>query len=193
MTDPLQMIAAEVAQAERSQGFRRAAWLPFDVLCGRVVDHFSLTHWVYLLEARNAFFEGRMPLGGDVAQVLWTLRPQSDWMSKPDRKFMREVGKLKTEEAMREIADYFARALYDIGNGNAAEGQSGIELAAFPAHFVDRFGARYGWSIDAVMTAPLARLGQLDRVARAADDDKAVYTSRLIALQAKQMAMEAVD
>lgn len=181
-------LAAQIAQAEVSQGFRRAAWLPYDVLCGRVVEHFNLTHWVYLLEARNAFFEGRIPLGGDLAQLLWTIRPGSDWMSKPDKAFLRAVGKLPTEDSLREVDDYFARALYDLSGGNDNPSSAVIELAAFPAYFVDRFGERYGWGIDVILATPLARLAQLDKVARAGADDKTAYTSKLISLQAAAMA-----
>ena len=181
-------LAAQIEQAQAAQSHRRAAWLPYDVCCGRVVEHFNITHWVYLLEADNAFFAGRLPLGGDIAQMRWAIRKGSDWMSKPDKDFLRAVGKLDVAEAITEISDYIARAMYDVGTGGNESMSASIELAAFPAYFVDRFSERYGWSIDAIMKTPLARLGQLDRVARAAADDKSVYSSKLIALQAKQMA-----
>lgn len=185
MTD----LEKQIEQAAACERWRLSAWLPYDVVCGRVVDHFSLTHWAALVDSENAFTTGDMPTGGDIAQVLWMIQPNFDWLSKPDKKWLREIGKMDTTETVKEIAEYIQRALYDASEGT---GESfAIPIAPFPAHFANRFCELYGWTMDEVMRAPIARLMQMDRVARSAAGDTSVYGSKLIALRVMKRQQEA--
>jgi hypothetical protein len=141
-----------------------------------------LRHWAALVDSGSSFCSGMVPTAGDIAQFLWFIQPKFDWLTKPDKPFLRRVGKMNTATVLREVTHYLERALYDVPDGDAGEGYA-IPLAPFPAHYAHRFCELYGWTLDEVMRAPVARLAQLDRIAKAAAGDKSVYGSKLIALR----------
>lgn len=175
-----------IARSRELEAGRLAAWLPYEVLCGEVVSHFTLQHWVWLAEEKNAFLCGEFALAGDVLQFLWAVQLDFDWFRKPDAKWQKKVLALDHQQTCDEIEAYLTRAMFDLTPGGGGQQQS-IEIAAFAAYWIHRFGHDYGWTDEKTLNTPVCRLIQLEKVGRAASGDGSAFQTRTTSLLLKKM------
>jgi hypothetical protein len=128
---------------------------------------------VLLLTARmflQLTYPGGSPflLGGDrspehVAQILWRLSPlyQVPPVVGRDRariQFVKRIAPLPFLECCAAIESFLDLMLFD---APPSSGQSRAPTVSFGTKLVDFFARNYGWSIDAIMDAPMPQLFQL--------------------------------
>lgn len=151
---------AEAANTEQAN--RELAFLPMPPpISGVAVRHMNPRHHILLAGCGNRFICGGRPLSEDVAMFLWFLSP--DYSTEPGRRevFIAEkVRQLDFTSVVIDIHVYLARVYQDWPQSNDAGRK---EYTAPVAALVDWLASEYGWSDEAILEMPLARIFQYTR------------------------------
>jgi hypothetical protein len=146
-------------------------------ICGVLIVHLSLRHWIQLIGCRNRFIRGERPEPSDVAMFLWFLSPSYSCDPAARARFVTEqVRPLNFMDVTREIYAYLNRVFQDIPQG---DGDTTAKSYTAPvASMIDLLASEYGWQDEHILSLPLARLFQYLRRIEKRRDPKAMQFNR---------------
>jgi hypothetical protein len=151
------------AEAVRRENLSRlAAFVPgaTDRLCGFDVRPLTARHVCFLGLADNGFVGGGATIEPeDVSQFLWVVSVGFSPDEGRRDAFVKRTVSLSFVQSVREIEDWIEDA-YGDAPGTAEGSRSPV---SWVAALVDRFASEYGWTDQAILDIPLARLWQYFR------------------------------
>jgi hypothetical protein len=132
--------------------------LPFDVE-GQKLLPFTLTHYLRLQLAKNAFVCGGEALASDAAMFLYVVTDQKG----PAEEYAMGVAHLDFLKVCEGVSAYLKEAFFDAPPGAG----SGFSRSYFSiaSTLADVMGREYGWNYWETMDAPVSVLFQMLRVA----------------------------
>lgn len=152
---------AEAVNAELVN--RELAFMPAPMpICGLPIRHLNPRHQMILVRCRNAFVCGGLVQPKDVAFFLWALSPEyvMNDTEKRDAYIRERVARLNFRKVSKEILAYMQQVMQDMPQG---EGVDQKLYTAPVASLVDLLALEYGWSDEAILEMPLARIFQYAR------------------------------
>lgn len=151
---------AEAANAEQVN--RELAFLPMPPpICGVPVRHMNARHHIIISGCGNRFLCGGRIQAEDVAFFLWVLSPQYTTEPGFREAFIAEtVRPLDFSAVVKDINAYLDRVFQD---WPASDGVERKLYTAPVASLVDHLASEYGWSDEAILEMPLARIFQYMR------------------------------
>ncbi len=152
---------AEAANEEQAN--RELAFQPMPPpISGVVVRHMNARHHILLSGCRNRFVCGGRPRPEDVAMFLWFLSPEYSTEPGMREAFVAEtVRALDWESVVLDCYRYLARVYQD---WPAHENSGPQKMYMAPVVWiVDLLASEYGWTDEAILEMPLARIWQYVR------------------------------
>lgn len=153
-------------------------------ICGVPVQPLSLRRLGFLLQGKSAFFFNGVLDEVAVAQFLWLVSDRF----KPGDLDARAIfiasettigALLELDAAGEAIREYLDAAFNDAPAAQAGPASGDDEpITCFAASLVHVIASEYGWSLDAILDAPLASLYQLMRKIALEYNPKALFISR---------------
>jgi hypothetical protein len=150
---------AEAVNAEQVN--RELAFLPMPPpICGVPVRHMNARHHIILMGCGNRCLAGGRVLPEDVAFFLWVLSPQYTTQPGFREAFIAEsVRPLDFPSVVLDISTYLDRVFQD-WPAPPTDGAQRKQYTAPVASIVDILATEYGWSDEAILEMPLARIFQ---------------------------------
>lgn len=169
---PDRLVIPGLAEAiARETELRNQAFLDIpQELCGIPVLPLTLRRLLLLEEIGSPFVGGstRAPRPRDVVNFLWALSPYFSTRPGDLRRFSKRCRKLNPARIVLAIDGYVCDALQD--RPPSTSGPTAPSYESFAAGYVDVIASEYGWSEDAILDCPVARLFQyLKRILRRKD------------------------
>lgn len=161
----------------REQVNRELAFLPAPMpILGVPIRHFNARHHMLLAGCGNRFICGGIPRPEDVAMFLWFLSP--DYRTEPGYRepfVEKKIKDLDYREAVLAILKYLDAVFQDWGSGG---GGNEKQFTAPIAAFIDVLAFEYGWTDEAILEMPLARVFQFLRRIQMRKNPRALLFNR---------------
>jgi hypothetical protein len=163
---------------EREENQRAAAFLGVtELICGVEVQPLTLIHLCRLQCVGSPFIVGGVPAPADIALFLWAVSPAYHPKARFRRWFfVRGLRDIEYEAAVTAINSYINAAFED-APGSSKQGFSPSYWSGF-ASMIAVLSAEFGWSEAEILNMPLKRFWQYQRVIKARNNPKAVFSNR---------------
>lgn len=153
---------------EREKLVRNVSFLPITLFVeGFELCQMTLNHWLLLYIARSPMVFGGIPRPDQAAQFLWVMNPDYNPEGRGKRALLRRCRKVfrnpsKAQRLVAEINRYMHETMLDLDRSSGAADET--SYFADPCYLVGMLCFHFGWSEDAVMRMPLARIFQYKKV-----------------------------
>jgi hypothetical protein len=146
------------ALISKHQAWRSEIWLDVnDSIEDLEINNFTLRHLMILDGLNSPFIKGGTINRADALMFLWVVSTGYNFNAKDRDEFFRRASKIPFDRQTRWIKEYLERAFSESDTM-----QSGKKNQTyFVAYFVDCMAREYGWSIETILSTPLAILFQL--------------------------------
>ena len=147
---------------EKEQAYEAEPWLfiPKDI-CGIEVYDLSLRHVLILDGIKNPLLDGSAFEVDDLAQFLWVVSTEFELSNDKKRdKFLRKIAGFSYPEILKEATEYIEASLAQ-GKAMQTNEANKKSNAHFVAYVVDTFAGTYGYSIEYILSLPVAIIHQL--------------------------------